>query len=246
MARIAEDDHPDITLSSGDRVIFSSRTIPGNENSVNRILNALTRAGVEVVTDRDRLVHVSGHPRRTEMAQMYAWTRPTIAVPAHGEDLHLAEHARFARAQGVGQVVRARNGTLVRLAPGKAEIVDHVRTGRLYRDGDLIVPSDDRALPERRKLAVAGLVSVAIALDRRGVIVGRPRIEQIGIPENSRAGESLADLLDDVVERVLSSLSSGKKRDPEAIEQAVDRAIRGELRNVWGKKPACHVMVIEV
>src|SRR5829696_10316450 len=128
-------------------------------------MNDLVRRGVDVITDRTELVHVSGHPRRDELAAMYHWTRPRIAVPAHGEDVHLAEHAAFARAQGVLNVVKARNGTVVRLAPGRAEIVDDVPAGRLYKDGDITIDSTERAVPERRKLAFAGLVSVAIAID---------------------------------------------------------------------------------
>ena len=118
LARMAEDEHPTAEFSAGDTVIFSSRTIPGNEKAVGKIINAFVTAGVEVVTDRTALVHVSGHPRRAEMAKMYAWVRPKIAVPAHGEPLHLSEHAAFAKAQGVPQVLRAFNGDLIRLAPG--------------------------------------------------------------------------------------------------------------------------------
>lgn len=119
LARVSRDDHPDITLAAGDRVIFSSRAIPGNERAVGAIINDLINAGIEVVTDRTKLVHVSGHPRRDEMAEMYAWTRPRTAIPVHGEALHLDEHARFARAQGVPNIVKARNGSVVRLAPAR-------------------------------------------------------------------------------------------------------------------------------
>ncbi len=246
LARIADDQHPDIALSPGDRVIFSSRTIPGNENAVNGIINNLVRRGIDVVTDRQRLVHVSGHPRRGELAQMYAWTKPQIAVPVHGEDLHLGEHAEFARAQGVQTVVRARNGTVIRLAPGPAEIIDHVKTGRLYRDGDVVVDSADRAVPDRRKLAFAGIVSVAVAIDGKGEIVGEPAIEQMGMPDKTRTGEVFADLIDDAVMEVLKTLPRARRRDPDAVEQAVARAVRGMARAHWGKKPACHVMVVEV
>lgn len=246
LARIADDEHPDIALSPGDRVIFSSRTIPGNENSVGGIVNSLVRRGIDVVTDRgDKLVHVSGHPRREELRQMYEWTRPRIAIPAHGEDLHLSEHADFARQQNVPEVVKARNGTVVRLAPGPAAIVNHVSVGRLYRDGDIVVGSSDRGIPERRKLASSGVITIAIALDR-GEVVGRPRVEQMGLPAETRDGEPLADIIDDAVEQVLGGLPRGKRRDAEAVEKAVAGAVRGALRNVWGKKPACQVLVIEV
>src|SRR4051812_36728167 len=208
LARIASDEHPDIALSAGDRVIFSSRAIPGNEKAVGRIVNALTRQGIEVVTDRTELVHVSGHPRRDELAAMYRWTRPRIAVPVHGEDLHLSEHAAFAKAQGVPEVVcGVRNGAMVRIAPGSPEIVDHVPSGRLYKDGDVVTASTDRAVPERRKLAFAGVVSVAIAIDKQGQVAGDPVIEVMGLPDKTRKGASVVDLVADTVSETVDGLS---------------------------------------
>jgi ribonuclease J len=246
LARVADDEHPDIALSPGDQVIFSSRTIPGNEKEVGRIINTLTRRGIDVITDRTELVHVSGHPRRAELAAMYQWTRPRIAVPAHGEDLHLAEHAAFAKAQGVPEVVRARNGSVVRLAPGPAEIVDDVPAGRIYKDGDIVVGAGERAMPERRKLSFAGIVSVAIAIDDKGEIAGDPVIEVMGLPAQTRRGQSIPDLIADAVGNVLDGMPRAKRRDSEAVEQSVVRTIRGTVQQVWGKKPACHVLVVEV
>jgi ribonuclease J len=246
LARIAQDEHPDIALSAGDRVIFSSRAIPGNEKAVGSIINSLIDQGIEIITDRTELVHVSGHPRRGELAQMYKWTRPRIAIPAHGEALHLAEHEKFARAQGVPEVVRAKNGTLVRLSPGKAEIVDNVPAGRLYRDGNIVIPSGERALPERRKLAFAGIVTVAIAINDRGDIAGDPVVDAMGLPEKNRDGRDMTDIVADAVADLLDGLSKAKRRDPEAVENAVHRAVRAAVNQEWGKKPACHVLVIEV
>jgi ribonuclease J len=177
---------------------------------------------------------------------MYQWTRPRIAVPAHGEDLHLAEHAAFARAQGVPEVVRARNGSVVRLAPGPAAVVGTVPAGRLYKDGDIVVAAGERAMPERRKLSFAGIVSAAIAIDGKGEVAGDPVIEIMGIPAHTRAGESIPDLVADAVGDVLDGLPRARRRDPEAVEQAVVRAIRGTVQQAWGKKPACHVLVIDV
>jgi ribonuclease J len=246
LARIAQDEHPDIALSKGDRVIFSSRAIPGNEKAVGQIINSLIEQGIEVITDRTELVHVSGHPRRGELARMYEWTRPRIAIPAHGEALHLEEHARFARAQGVPEVVRAKNGSLVRLAPGPAEIVDTIPAGRLYRDGNIVVSAGERAVPERRKLSFAGIVSVAIAVDEDGKIAGDPVIDAMGLPERNRQGENILDIVADAVGDVLDGLPKAKRRDPESVENAVVRTVRAAVNEAWGKKPACHVLVIEV
>jgi ribonuclease J len=245
LARIAQDEHPDIALSAGDRVIFSSRAIPGNEKAVGSIINSLIEQGIEVITDRTELVHVSGHPRRGELAQMYQWTKPRIAIPAHGEPLHLSEHAKFARQQGVEEVVRAKNGTLVRLAPGPAEIIDTIPAGRLYRDGNIVTGAGDRALPERRKLAFAGIVTIAIAIDDRGELVGDPVIDAMGLPDKSRQGRDLTDIIADAVADLLDGLPKAKRRDPEAVESAVHRAVRAVVNQEWGKKPACHVLVIE-
>jgi ribonuclease J len=246
LARVASDEHPDISLAKGDQVIFSSRTIPGNEKGVGRIVNDLVRQGIEVITDRTRLVHVSGHPRRAEMAKMYSWVRPAIVVPAHGEALHLTEHAAFARAQGVKNVVRAFNGDVVRLAPGPAEIVRQIQSGRIYKDGDLMVGTGEPSVPERRKLAFAGLVSVAVAMDDKGDVVADPEITFTGVPKNSEDGDSMQEIIADAVDEVLEGLPKAKRRDVEAVRNAVERAVRACVNDEWHKKPMCHVMVMRV
>lgn len=246
LARIALGEHPEISLAKGDRVIFSSRAIPGNEKAVGTIINNLIEKGIEVVTDRTNLVHVSGHPRREELKHMYAWTRPRIAIPAHGEPLHLSEHEKFARAQGVPEVVRAKNGTMVRLAPGPAEIVDEVPSGRVYKDGDIVIDQTDPAISERRKLAFAGMVSVAVAIEEDGTVAGDAIIDAMGLPQKTRSGDVLTELIANVVEDTLDGLPKAKRRDPEAVETALVRAIRSTVNQAWGKKPACHVLVVEV
>ena len=246
LARVSRDDHPAVSLTPGDRVIFSSRTIPGNERDVGAIINDLIDLDVEVITDRTELVHVSGHPRRDEMVAMYSWTRPKAAIPVHGEPLHLDEHARFARAQGVQTVVKARNGTVIRLAPGTPEVIEHIGVGRLYKDANVLIDAKDRAVPERRKLAEAGIVSVAIAIDGRGDVLGDPAVDIMGLPNRGRDGVPLLDTVADTVLRTVRGLSPGKRKDSEAVENAVDRAVRSALNDVWGKKPACHVQVVEV
>jgi ribonuclease J len=246
LARMAGDEHPTAELSAGDTVIFSSRTIPGNEKAVGTIVNAFARAGVEVVTDRTALVHVSGHPRRVEVAKMYGWVRPRIAVPAHGEPVHLTEHAAFARAQGVSQVLRAFNGDLIRLAPGEVSISGKVTSGRRAKDGAILLPPDQESIRQRRRLSFAGVVSIAIALTARGEMAGDPDVMIAGLPERTREGAAIDALIDDAIFEAFESLPPGKRRDAEVVSTAIERAVRGSVNTVWGKKPQVHVLVVEV
>ena len=182
MARIAQGEHPNVKLDEGDWVIFSSRTIPGNEKAVGRVQNGLADMEVEVITDQDAAVHVSGHPRRGELEQLYAWVKPDIAIPMHGEGRHLEAHAKLAERLGVRQVVRARNGTMVRLLPGPAEIIDEVPVGRLYRDGAIFTRADDGQVRERRKLSFAGAVAVSLVLSDKGALLADPEVAVTGLP----------------------------------------------------------------
>src|SRR5580700_9546977 len=240
LSRIAEDEHPDVTLAKGDRVIFSSRAIPGNEKAIARVINGLVAQGVEVITDRTHLVHVSGHPRRAELLDMIGWVRPRILIPAHGEALHLAEHAALARAAGVPEVLVCRNGDLVRLAPGKAEIIDEVPSGRLYKDGTLLVDAESRTVAARRKLSFAGMISVALALSEKGALMADPEVELIGLPDTDAAGASMLEIARDAVEEAFEALSKPRRRDADAVAEAVRRAVRGAIAEAWRKKPICH------
>jgi len=246
LARIAEDEHPEVTLAKGDRVIFSSRAIPGNEKAVTRIINGLVAQGVEVITDRTHLVHVSGHPRRDELRDMIGWVRPRILIPAHGEALHLAEHAELARRAGVPQVLVCRNGDLIRLAPGGAEIIDEVPSGRLYKDGALLVNAEARTVASRRRLSFAGIVTVALAVNDKGALLADPEIELFGIPETDAAGASMTEIARDAVEEAFESLPKPRRRDPDGVAESVRRAVRAAIAERWNKKPICHVHVLTV
>jgi ribonuclease J len=246
LSRIAVDDHPEVTFSRGDRVIFSSRAIPGNEKAVARVINGLVQQGVEVITDRTHLVHVSGHPRIDEVADMYSWVRPQIAVPVHGEPLHLAEHAKIARAAGVKDVISCQNGDIVRLAPTPHGKVDQVTAGRLYKDGRLIVPAAAVAVSDRRKMSFAGMVSVALALDSRGEITDGPEFELVGIPEFNADGARIDGLVENAMMSAINSLPRARRRDPDTVAEAVRRAVRAAVAQNWGKKPICLVHVLTV
>jgi len=246
LARIAQDEHPEVTLSRGDRVIFSARPIPGNEKAIAQVINGLVEQGVEVITDRTHLVHVSGHPRRDELRDMISWVRPQILIPAHGEALHLAEHAALARKAGVPKVLVCRNGDLVRLAPDGPEIVDEVPSGRLYKDGSLLISAEARTVAARRRLSFAGMVSVALALSDKGQLMADPEVELIGLPDADAAGVSMAEIVRGAVEEAFENLPNPRFRDPDAVAEAVRRAVRGRVAERWNKKPICHVHVLMV
>lgn len=246
LARIAQDNHPEVTLGRGDCVIFSSRTIPGNEKAVSQVINGLIDQNITVITDRTHLVHVSGHPRRDELAELIGWIRPQVLVPVHGEPLHLSEHAALARSLGVPRVIECRNGDLVRLAPDPAEIVDEVPHGRLYKDGSLIVESESRSFSERRRLSFSGFVTVALAINEKGALMADPEIELLGIPEKGARGEVIAEAVAEAVLATVETLPRPRRRDPDTVAEVVRRAVRAAIASHWGKKPLCHVHVLTV
>jgi ribonuclease J len=243
LARIADNEHPEISLGKDDLVIFSSRTIPGNEKAVGRIQNALVRMGCDIVTDAEALVHVTGHPRREELKQMYAWIKPKIAIPMHGEARHLKEHARLAREAGVAQVLTPVNGEMVELAPGPAAIVDEAPVGRLFRDGRLIVPSDEGPVRQRRKLSFVGVVVVSLVLSRRGELLAEPEVVLDGIPAETADGKVMADVVFDAVDGTIESIPAPRRRDAQMVREAVRRAVRAAVDEQWGKKPIAKIMV---
>jgi ribonuclease J len=245
LSRIAEEQHPEVTFSAGDRVIYSARTIPGNEKAVGRVINLLIEQGVEVITDRTHLVHVSGHPRRAELEDLIGWVKPKVLIPVHGEALHLHEHAALARRCGVRDVVQCRNGDLVQLSP-HVRIIDEVPAGRIYKDGTLLVEADARTIAERRRLSFAGAISVALSITDRGDMAEGPSLDLIGIPERDREGRSMHEVVHDALVQTFESLPRGLRRDPDSIAEALRRAVRAAVAERWGKKPMCHVHVLPV
>jgi ribonuclease J len=245
LSRIAEDQHPEVTFSPGDRVVYSARTIPGNEKAVNRVINLLIGQGIEVITDRTHLVHVSGHPRRAELEALIGWVKPKALVPVHGEALHLHEHAALARRCGVRDVVRCRNGDLVQLSP-QVRMVDEVPAGRIYKDGILLIEAEARTVADRRRLSFAGAISVAIAITDSGELADDPSVDLIGIPERGREGGSMYEAVHEALIETFESLPRGRRRDPDAVAEALRRSVRSAIAQRWGKKPMCHVHVLTV
>ena len=243
LARIASDGHPRIALSPGDRVIFSSRTIPGNEKAVNTVVNGLALQGIEVIGDHDGLVHTSGHPRRDELREMYELLKPRTLIPVHGEPMHLAAQAMLAREAGIKDVLVTQNGKMVRLAPGPAEVIDEIFPDVLLLDGKLLRTPEASNVRERRALSFAGIVTAMITLDQRFELDDNPELVLIGIPVHDDTGETFREALADAVEGAIDSIPRHRRRDSDVVAQAARRAIRSHMSQRWGKKPICHVFV---
>jgi ribonuclease J len=245
LSRIARDDHPNVVLETGDVVIFSSRIIPGNEKSINRLQNALVRLGVEIVTEEDHFVHVSGHPARDELVRMYQMVRPKIAVPVHGEARHLIAHAELAGECQVPQPVVIQNGDMVRLAPSGASVVDEVPVGRLASDGKGLLPLDGTTLKDRRRVTFNGTAVATLVLNRHGEPLAPPTISMIGVVEPA-AADAAAPALRGAVERALDELPAGVRRDDEAVRDAARRTLRRVLNERFGKRPLVEIHLVRI
>lgn len=247
LARIAAGSHPRIALDEGDAVIFSSRKIPGNELAIGRLQDMLVHRGVEVVTETDHFVHVSGHPAQDELIDMYQWIRPEIAVPVHGERRHLHAHCRLARRCQVPQAVVATNGDMVRLAPGRAAVVDKVHSGRLAVEGENLLPLEGPVVRERRRLMYNGAAMATIVVDAAGELVDEPVITLAGLGgEDDDRDDAIYDDLIDSIEQAVEDLSATSRRDDDVLENAARAAIRRVIRTETGKKPATDVHVVRL
>ena len=244
LARIAEDDHPQIVLEEGDTVIFSSRIIPGNERAIGRLQNRLAGLGVELVTEHDHFVHVSGHPAQDELTRMYQLVRPKIAVPVHGETRHLLAQARLAEHCQVPQAIVTKNGEMVKLAPGPAGIIGEMPTGRLVVDGTRLVPAGAEALLSRRRMTFNGAALATIVVDAEGRLRAPPQVTVQGLGETEDA--TLTDELRQRVIGALEELDPRARRDDAALREAVRLAVRRSLRAWHGKKPVTNVHLVRL
>lgn len=241
LARMAEGTHP-IKLGEGDRVVFSSKQIPGNEIAIGRVQNAFATQGIEMVTEKQAHIHVSGHPGRPELLALYEWLRPEILMPVHGEMRHMAEQARLGRAHGIRQAIVQKNGDMVRLAPGDAAIIGHEQTGRLVLDGDVILPADGGTINERRKISVNGQISVAVARNSKGRLSGQPQLRLQGVPLE----EDRDAFLSEAGEEAAEAVAVGGDGDVEALRERVRLAVRRVATRWTGKKPIVDVLIIDI
>ncbi|MCW3797336.1 ribonuclease J [Sphingomonas sp. BN140010] len=237
LGRIASGEHQ-LKLGEGDSVIFSSRQIPGNEVAVGRIMNQLSDLGVVTVTDRQAHVHVSGHPGRPELAEMYGWIRPQLLVPVHGEARHLRAQARFGLECGIPKALFQKDGDIVRLAPGDPKKLGETRIGKLVLDGDVILPAGGATMNERRKLAHQGLVAVSLAVGKDGRLFGEPVVRPVGLPVESDRDDFIRDAVD------TAARAAEPGMQPDKLRENVRLAVR-RCATAWtGKKPVVEVLVV--
>lgn len=243
LSKLSRDEMRSLALTAGDTVIYSSRSIPGNERAIIDTKNRLTDMGVKIITDHDALVHVSGHPRRSDLKKMYEWVKPDILVPVHGEALHLAAQTALGRQVGIKRVAEIRNGDMLKLAPEPVEVIDEVPVGLIYKDGNLIGNEDELGISERRKLSYVGQVSVSFLLDKHHNLADVPEVVSFGLPETDDEGNLIDEIITDTIETTIDSIPRAKRKDDDLLREAVRRAIRAEVNEIWGKKPVCAVFM---
>ena len=241
LARMAESSHP-IKLREDDLVVFSSKEIPGNEIAIGRVQNAFAARNIRMVTEKQAHIHVSGHPGRPELLAMYEWLRPRVLVPVHGEVRHMVEQARLGRAHGIEQAVVQKNGDMVRLAPGPAQVIGFEHVGRLVLDGEVILPADGASVNERRRLAFNGHVSVAVSRDKTGRLAGSPQIRLQGVPLEEDRDAFLAEAREEAAKAV----TAAGGMDEEALRERVRLVVRRAATRWTGKKPIVDVLIIDI
>jgi len=239
LSRMANGDHP-IKLDRGDLVIYSSKQIPGNEAGIGAVQNALAARGVEIVTDRQAHVHVSGHPGRPELEAMYGWIRPKVAIPVHGERRHTEEHARLARHWGVPIAIVPTDGAAIHLGPGQPRVIGHEKVGKLVLDGDVILPADGTTMNARRKISVNGYLSATLVMSK-GRLAAKPRILVQGLPV-----EEDRDAFVNECASAATKAVNGGSQDDAKVSDAVRQAIRRVARDWTGKKPVTDVQLVRV
>lgn len=246
MMRITQGNNRDVVISRGDTVIFSSKIIPGNELLIGRLHNSLVELGAEVITEKDAFVHVSGHPGQMELKQMYDWIRPEILVPVHGEIRHMEHQAAFGRKHGIQQAIVPRNGTVIRLAPGPAKIVETVSVGRFALDGQFLVPAEDDAIVTRRRILYNGALVVSLVVDAAGQFLAAPQITNLGSPD---AGiDRFEDAIIEATMAAAKKLTKKQRADKNKLAEAVRIAARKAAKYYTFKEtgPVTTVNVVQL
>ena len=244
LARIANGTHPDLHLEKDDNVIFSSRIIPGNEKRLYKIFNDFSKSEINVLSEENSMIHVSGHPAREDLKKMYSWVKPKIVIPVHGEQRHMAEHINFAKEMGVKFPVKVSNGEIIRLAPGEPQVVDKVTWGRVYLDGKVLIDNDSHVLKERRNMAANGYMEITVLISKNGQIKNNPIITLKGIPLIQEDESEIEYDLEDVVMDTCKNFNLNNSKQEKILIDTLKGNCRKLINDKSGKKPLVNINLV--
>jgi ribonuclease J len=244
LARIANGTHPDLHLEKDDNVIFSSRIIPGNEKRLYKIFNDFSKSEINVLSEENSMIHVSGHPAREDLKKMYNWVKPKILIPVHGEQRHMAEHINFAKEMGVKFPIKVSNGEIIRLAPGEPQVVDKVTSGRVYLDGKVLIDNDSPVLKERRNMAANGYMEITVLISKNGQIKNNPIITLKGIPFIEEDASEIEYDLEDVVMDTCKSFNLNNSKQEKNLIDTLKGNCRKIINDKSGKKPFVNINLV--
>jgi len=246
MNRIVNQEHPDVYLDEGDTVIFSSRIIPGNEKKLFKIHNQLVKNNINVISEENAFIHVSGHPGRDEMRDMYEWIKPKISIPVHGEHRHMKEHYDFATSLGVPQPMLIENGDMIRIAPGEPKIIDKVHNGKLYVDGNRVIDDQSRFLKDRKNIAHNGLMDVTLIISKKGNLDRNPIINIRGLPFNDEELDECFYEMEDEILKTSKAYSLNNKKHEKNLIDALKSNLKKIIYSKTRKRPYTNITLIRV
>jgi len=245
MNRVINDTHPDVYLDEGDTVIFSSKIIPGNEKKLYSLQNNIVKKNIEIITEENSFVHVSGHPNREDLKDMYNWVKPKSVIPVHGEHRHMKEHISFAKEMQVPFALQVENGDIIRLAPGKnPEIIDKAPSGRMFLDGNIGVSSEANSIKERKNLSINGYLEITLLVTNNGK-VKKPIISFKGIPETLLEENFVFDM-EDEISSVCRTFSLQSKNQEKNLIDTLKQNCRKIVKEKTGKKPFTNINIARI
>ena len=246
LARIANGTHPDLQLQKDDNVIFSSRIIPGNEKRLFKIFNDFSKNDINVLSEENSMIHVSGHPAREDLKKMYNWIKPKILIPVHGEQRHMAEHINFAKEMGVKFPIKVSNGEIIRLSPGEPKVVDKVTWGRVYLDGKVLIDNDSPVLKERRNMAANGYMEITVLISKNGQIKNNPVITLKGIPLIDEDASEIEYDLEDIVMDTCKTFNLNNSKQEKNLIDTLKGNCRKLINDKSGKKPLVNINLVRL
>ena len=246
LARIANGTHPDLQLEKDDNVIFSSRIIPGNEKRLFKIFNDFSKNDINVLSEENSMIHVSGHPAREDLKKMYNWIKPKILIPVHGEQRHMAEHINFAKEMGVNFPIKVSNGEIIRLSPGEPKVVDKVTWGRVYLDGKVLIDNDSPVLKERRNMAANGYMEITVLISKNGQIKNNPVITLKGVPLIDEDASEIEYDLEDIVMDTCKTFNLNNSKQEKNLIDTLKGNCRKLINDKSGKKPLVNINLVRL